>query len=304
MSAASIRPFQPRDADAAAALIAAEWPHRADEAEQLRRGELHPDARRWAAADPSGGGLVAYAALWRVRDRRFRIDLDVAPAWRRRGIGGAMLETAVAAAAEDGAATVQARAYAGAADALRFLARRGFAETMRMFGLALDVRAIDPLRLAAYEQAAAAQGFALTTLAAEERRNPHSLRDLWEVYAAAQEGWRDPDPPPVPDPPMTFEAFLRRMDEFPTDPDAFFIAIHGERYAGLTGSIGTAVHPAYRGRGVANALKARAALHARTTGRGTMETCTGNPAMLRANENVGFRRTWTEVRLVRRVSAP
>ena len=296
---AVVGPFHQRDTGAAAELIAAEWPHRADEAGQLRRGEYHPEGQHWAAADPSGGGLVAYAALWRVRDDRFRMDLVVAPAWRRQGIGGRMMEMSIAAAEAAGAATLQARAYASARDALRFLERRGFVETMRMVGLTLDLRALDDSRLAAYEQAAAARGFVLTTLADEERRDPECRRGLWQVFAAAQDGWRDPDPRPEPPEPLGHDAFLRLFDQFPPDPAAFVIAKHGMRYAGFAGSIGTAVHPDFRGRGLANAMKVRVALLARAAGRATLESSTGNPAMLRANENVGFRRTWTEVRLAR-----
>jgi GNAT superfamily N-acetyltransferase len=304
MAILPIRRFEARDTEAAAALISAEWPHRADEAELFRRGEYHDVGERWAAADPSGGGLVAYASLWRVLDDRFRMDLVVAPEWRRQGIGGKMMEMAVAAAEAAGAATLQARAYGDATDALRFLEHRGFAETMRMVGLRLDLRTLDDARLAAYEHATAAQGFELTSLAEEERRNPGCRRELREVFAAAQEGWRDPDPRPGPPEPIGHDAFLRRMDEFPLDPAAFVIARHGERYAGFAGSIGTVVHPDFRGRGLASALKARVALYARAAGKETLETCTGHPAMLRANENVGYRRTWTEVRLVRRLAPP
>jgi GNAT superfamily N-acetyltransferase len=300
-SAALVRPYATRDADAAAALVAAEWPHRASEAEQLRRGELDPEAKRWAAADPLGGGPVAYAALWRVRGDRFRMDLLVAPEWRRRGIGEEMLRRVLAAAEGEGAATLQARAYESAEDAIGFLHRRGFAATMRMVGLALDLRTIDPDRLAAYERAAIGQGFAITTLADEQRRDPASLHRLNELYDAAREGWPDPDPRPDPPEPIGYDAFLRLLDEFPTDAESFFIARVGDRYVGFTGSLGTAVHPAFRGRGLATALKARLALHACEIGRTLLETSTGHPAMLRANETIGFRRTYTEVRLVRRI---
>ena len=140
---AVIGPFHRRHTDAAAELITAEWPHRAHEADLFRRGEYDAVGWRWAAADPSGGGLVAYASLWRVRDDRFRMDLVVAPEWRRQGIGGRMMEMVVAAAEAEGAATLQARAYASAPDALRFLERRGFTETMRMWGLRLRLVATE-----------------------------------------------------------------------------------------------------------------------------------------------------------------
>ncbi|MFL5537992.1 MAG: GNAT family N-acetyltransferase, partial [Longimicrobiaceae bacterium] len=210
--------------------------------------------------------------------------------------------TIVEAAASAGAATLQARTYASDAESLRFLERRGFAETMRMQGMRLEVREIDAERLAAYERRAAAQGFAITTLADAQRSDVECWRKLWKLYGDAQEGWADPDPRPGPRSPMGFDAFLARAAELPPDPEAFFILMKDGRYAGFTGSLGTVVHPEFRGRGLANALKSRSALHARATGVEALETSTGNAAMQRANENVGYRLTYSEVRLVRRIT--
>jgi GNAT superfamily N-acetyltransferase len=229
------------------------------------------------------------------------VDLVVAPEWRRQGIGSRMMEMLIEAASSSGAATLQARAYASAAESLRFLERRGFAETMRMVGMRLDPREIDADRLAAYEHRAAEQGFALTTLADAQRHDPECWRKLWMLYGAAQEGWTDPDPRPGTLQPLSWEAFLARAAELPPDPRAFFILVKDGRYTGFTGSLGTGVHPELRGLGLANALKARAALHARAAGLDALETSTGNVAMRRANENVGYRPTYTEVRLVRRL---
>jgi GNAT superfamily N-acetyltransferase len=300
---AIIRAFDDADRAAAADLILAEWPHRADEAAPLRHGDYLPAAPRWTAEGASGRP-VAYASLWRVAGDRFRMDLVVAPEWRRQGIGSRMMETLLGAAATASAATLQARAYASAAESLRFLEHRGFVETMRMVGMRLDPAEIDADRLAAYERRAAEQGFALTTLADLQREDPQCWRKLWALYGAAQEGWADPDPRSGPSQPMSYEAFLSRVAEFPPDPQAFFILVKDGRYAGFTGSLGTVVHPDFRGLGLANALKARAALHARAIGVEALETSTGNAAMRRANENVGYRITCTEVRLVRRITRP
>lgn len=214
-----------------------------------------------------------------------------------------MLETVAEAAASAGASTLQARPYASDAESLRFLECRGFAETMRMQGMRLDVREIDLERLAAYERRAIAQGFAITTLAEARRSDRECWRKLWRLYNDAQEGWADPDPRPGLFQPLSYEAFLSRMAEFPPDPEAFFILVMDGWYAGFTGSLGTAVHPDFRGLGLANALKARTALHARAAGAEALETSTGNAAMQRVNENVGYRLTYSEVRLVRRIAS-
>jgi GNAT superfamily N-acetyltransferase len=62
--------------------------------------------------------------------------------------------------------------------------------------------------------------------------------------------------------------------------------------------LGTAVRPDFRGQGIATALKVRAITDARDRGVTTVRTLTGNPAMLRVNERLGFRTTSTEIRLI------
>jgi len=67
--------------------------------------------------------------------------------------------------------------------------------------------------------------------------------------------------------------------------------------------IGTAVLPAFRNRDIATALKIRVIEWARSNGVVTLWTASGSPPMIRINEKLGFQRTATEVRLVRRLVA-
>ena len=67
------------------------------------------------------------------------------------------------------------------------------------------------------------------------------------------------------------------------------------------GSGGTAVRPEYRGLGIATALKASCIRWAAAHDVRCLATSSGNPAMIRVNEKFGFRRTYEEVRTVRRL---
>ena len=78
-----------------------------------------------------------------------------------------------------------------------------------------------------------------------------------------------------------------------------FLAVHRGKYVGFVGPLGTAVRPALRGRGIATALKVREAAAARERGVLTLEGATGNAAMLKVNQRLGYQRTRTEIRLVR-----
>jgi GNAT superfamily N-acetyltransferase len=107
--------------------------------------------------------------------------------------------------------------------------------------------------------------------------------------------------------------FQRMLTNWQTIPGAFFIAMHGDRPVGYSGlakpseaggpveSTGTAVHPAYRRRGIAGALKICCLLYAQQHGYEQAVARTVNPAMVHINETFGFRRGSTEVRLVKRL---
>jgi GNAT superfamily N-acetyltransferase len=233
-----------------------------------------------------------------------RLDLAVAPAHRRRGLGGRLL-----AALEDdlraiGAASVHARVRADLPDAIAFLTRRGFVQRHRMQGLRLALDGVDEAVLAEHQRAALDAGYTIVTLAEEMA----SVRDwrarLRALMDAAVDGWPDPDPAPAA--PMTPERFAGWLEPALAEPDLVFLAkgVHG--YAGFASviALGTAVHPDHRGRGLATALKARAVADAKRRGLRWVQSCTANPAMLAVNEKLGYVRDRAELRLLKLLPAP
>jgi len=85
----------------------------------------------------------------------------------------------------------------------------------------------------------------------------------------------------------------------------FFIATHKQRYVGFTSffGIGTAVHPEYRGRGIATLLKAGSIADGQGRGLRGQTTSTASPAMQRVLEKLGYRRMWSEIRLLREAAS-
>ena len=252
------------------------------------------------SAGPAGL-VVGYGAWWQVRSGKFRMDLLVAPQWRGKGAGSGLLGYVAGQARGAGAATLQARVDAGQVQSLGFLLARGFVETMRMHRQVLQVA---DASLAGHEHLMArlaGRGITITPLEHELA----SRADCWEEYCrlfnAAREGWPDPDPGPVV--PLTPPEFRRRYRAYEVEHRVgaaeSFLAAQGERYVGFTGAMGTGVDPACRGQGIATALKLRAVSSARDHGMVTLDTGSGNPAMLRVNEKLGFRVVSTEIRLVR-----
>lgn len=82
---------------------------------------------------------------------------------------------------------------------------------------------------------------------------------------------------------------------------------HGEKYVAYTSAerknmLGTAVHPAYRGRGIATYLKAVNIKKLIDGGTRYFETSSANPVMLRANEKLGYKSNGlTEIRLAKQI---
>lgn len=275
--------------------------------------------RRWVVdAVVHGAPLLAYLALWNVHDHGYRLDVVVEPAWRNRGVGSQLLDFVIGEARGVRAASLQARAYDDQADALHLLATRDFHETIRMTGLVLDdVASVNLEPFTELPQVLAARGIEISTFADELRDDPESWQKLRDTNQAAQFGWPDPDPNPdgSPHAPESVERFRARAAEFGMIPDACFVARSGERYVGYSaltvndrtrtqaGSGGTAVRPEYRGLGVATALKACCVRWARANGVQRLATASANPFMVRVNERFGFRRSYVEVRLVRRMGA-
>jgi GNAT superfamily N-acetyltransferase len=298
VGAVLVRSAWPGDREAVAALFAAAGRSPAD--------ALSAPGRCIAAVAGPPERVIGAGAWWPVRPGKFRMDLLVAAGWRRRGTGSGLLGHLAGRARAAGAATLQARADSDDQESLGFLVARGFAETMRMHRQELDVAGADLSPREHILARLAGQGIVLVPLEDELARGQACWEEFCRFFNAAREGWPDPDPGPVP--PLTPSEFPRRhqaaAEEHGVGTWECFLAVRGDRYVGFTGALGTAVDPAFRGQGIATALKRRAVISARDHGVATLSTSTGNPAMARVNQRLGFRLVSTEIRLVRTLQTP
>jgi GNAT superfamily N-acetyltransferase len=246
------------------------------------------------------GHRVAYAALWELRPRRYRFDLAVRPECQRQGIATQLLSQIIPAAESFGATGLQARVRDDKPEALEFIRRRGFHESHRMGAYRVDFAqaGVDALQDAFTRLRDS--GIEVTNLAAVRERDTDYLERFHELYTAAREGWPDPDPDPSGPTPVPLDRLRHWLDEARL-PEAFFIARHLERYVGFTSffSIGTAVHPEYRRKGIATLLKAGSIADAGRRGFRGQTTSTASPGMRTVLERLGYRRIWSEIRLIR-----
>jgi len=297
---AELRRIDPADDDALlayAAVVNAVTPETPTSLDDLRwASRTYPGGARFLALDRGravGSGSVGRIYQHDASFRRFWFGVEVLPEARRRGIGGALWQAVSEVAREAGKTGLETEASEAQADGVAFLLHRGFEITERSKMVRL------PLADVARPVVEPPPGIAFTTLAA-----PPGLAT--GVHAVAVEAYPDI---PSPDEPVmvgTLEEFLARdvhRDGIP--PDALVIALDeavGEvvGWASLLYLPGsrtrawhdmTAVRPAWRGRGIATALKRATIAWAIDNGLEELETGNDetNAPMRAVNARLGYR---------------
>jgi GNAT superfamily N-acetyltransferase len=301
-----IRPFRDADYPRIVAIANASFPAAPRALDDVRRRDALWDHNRFALARivaEIGGDVVGWGQLNHLPHQfapdRYRIGIQVDPAWRRRGIGGRLLDALLADLRERGAALVSARASADLPDALAFLAHRGFVPVEETWEATMPVAMFDPQRSLDAEARLARDGIAITALADECADDPAVLERVYRLYLACL----DDIPTAGATTRIPYAQFVAREIAAPNAlPDACFLAVAGGEYVGLcifvrdpgqpaalAGRM-TGCLPAWRGRGITTALKLRMARYAREHGFTTIRTwnSAANASMRHINEAIGF----------------
>lgn len=263
--------------------------------EEIRWGEqAYPGGRRflaWLDGEAVGTGGAGRMYIYPPEYEGLWGSLTVLPEHRRRGVGAALLATVSTFTHEAGKTLLLGRVTADRLEAIEFLEHRGFAEYERMKAVRLDLAG----RVA--EAVEPPPGILITSL--EERP------DLVEgVYQVAIESMPD-IPGEGPTAPGTLEEFRVLEIDRPAIPaGGFAVAIDVATelaigYASLLVLPGnptvawhgmTAVRRAWRGRGVASALKRATIAWAGANGIRALETANdiANAPMRAVNGRLGY----------------
>lgn len=264
-------------------------------AEMRWQEEKYPGGRRfiaWLHGDVVGAGGVGRMYVYPEDFPGLWGNIAVLPEHRRRGVGGAILAEISSVARAAGKTMLIGRTTATHPEAIEFAEHRGFVEHERMKAVRLDLGGLEPPAIAAPE------GVLITSLDA--------MPDLVEgVYAVAQEALPDiPGDGPIA--PGTLEEFrVRDVDRDAIPPGGFAVAVDEATgrvigYANLmlvpaNPAIAwhgmTAVARAWRGRGVASALKRATIAWAAANGFEALETANDvdNAPMRTVNRQLGYR---------------
>ncbi len=246
----------------------------------------------WFLASSGGADVGAAVALtgWHVPPGVGRMELDVAPEARRRGIGGELLGAAGRWFRDHGATEALVPVQEDDSESLGWAERRGFREVAREGLLVLDLSAVTA------PDVAPPAGIEVVTWA----ERPELARGMYEV---AREAY--PDVPGDEDAEIgSFEEWLARDLQGSGDrPEATFVALAGDDVVGFAkfsisnARPGVAHHDmtgvlrAWRGRGIAGALKRTQIRWAKENGFTRLETTPDyrNEPSRRLNERHGYR---------------
>ena len=269
--------------------------YRLEQAEQIvnRRGE------QWVAVDAGrvvGVGSFS-SAWWTGRRGSYALHIAVDQRRWRQGIGGALARLVGARLDALGATRLLDWVRADAAEGRHFAAARGFRETgavLEEYRLHVPEAITDPHT--GLEGALAGAGLRVASLAELGADDEPLLRGLQRLWAST-----DASPPDQGRLDASFPSWRREvLDAAGASPQTHWVALDGGCPVGMSflkrlsedaaENDYTCVAPAYRGRGIAVALKLRAIGWARQQGVRWFYTSSeaGNEPMIAINRRLGY----------------
>ncbi|MFC4426615.1 GNAT family N-acetyltransferase [Deinococcus navajonensis] len=230
---------------------------------------------------------------------RFTLELAVDPSAQGQGSGAALWRALEARLRQEGAEAARVLAREDHPVAPDFLRCRGFVGDKRYFTSALEVAGFDEAPYQGLLERLAQQGIQIRSLA--DLRGV-GLPELETRLHALMNDVRADVPRAEPATPLSFQVFKEAVLGDPgLLPTAYLVAEHQGQFVGqtvlfrseasgdlMTGLTG--VTRAWRGQGVATALKVRAILAARELGATLIRTdnASDNAPMLAINDRLGF----------------
>ena len=274
------------------AIYNAVWPHDSvtlDEVHSFKRAMVEClDLLARLDGEPAGS---AVAAIQPQRRDLVYVLSTVSFEDRRRGVGTMLYEAASRWARERGLDRIEVPVLDNDPESLAFARKRGFVEERREKGVVLDLAAVEPTPVEPPE------GIEIATWA----ERPEAARGMYAVACEAYPdvpGFEEDDVEP-------FEDWLAHdMQGGPGDrPDATFVALAGDEVVGYAKFSITAARPtsaahdltavkrAWRGRGIARALKATQIGWAKANGFEQLQTRNDerNAPIRRLNAEFGYR---------------
>lgn len=249
--------------------------------------------------DADSAAMVGFsdAASWPWEPpHQFWISTVVAPSHRRQGLGAQLAEAALAFAKEQGATRLVAEVRDNVVEGLRYAERYGFRRDRHIFESRLSLADFDEQRFAGAVARVEAEGIRFFSLA-DLGDTDKSRRKLYDLNATLAR-----DTPGHDGGFMPFEQFQKTVCSASWyRPDGEIVAAINDTWVGMAAvgyfantnsmyNMFTGVDPAWRGRGIAHALKLLAIACARRYGAEYISTNNDseNAPMLAINRALGY----------------
>ena len=310
----TIRPFTENDYDAVADVWNAVNEDEHASAAELRYFDsvLEPPLKLGRVLAEFGGVVVGTAEFAHrpgmYHPQKFFLRIYVRPECEGCGLGAALYDRVLSDLQRYDPLSLRVQVREDKPRALAFAQKRGFVETKRDWISVLDVRAFDPAVFEDLDAKLAGRGITLKSLAHFDDSEA-VRRAFFELFSAV----RQDVPRSEPATPFTFEQFQKFFFDAPDFSfEATFVALHEGEMIGLTHfwkndttqdlDTGlTGVRRAYRGKGIATALKLAALRYAKEIGAAkvTTDNDTNNVEMLAVNDKLGFKRLPARIGLVK-----
>jgi len=253
------------------------------------------DEMNEAGAEAMVGFSDAVSWPWEP-PHQFWISTVVAAHHRRQGLGAQLAEAALACAREQGATRLVAEVRDNVADGLRFAERYGFRRDRHIFESRLHLADFDEQRFAGAVARAEAEGIRFLSVA-DLGDSDDARRKLYDINATFAR-----DVPGRDSEFMPFEQFQKTVCSASWyRPDGQIVAATGDSWIGMAAvgyfantnsmyNMFTGVDPAWRGKGIALALKLLAIACARRYGVTYISTNNDseNAPMLAINRTLGY----------------
>ncbi len=308
-----LRSFNEGYSEAVLAVAQAAIPYDPEGTRRWLRERKQVDERRclrrhYVVVDSQARAIVGYGAVEQQGPdaRRLRLYLLVYPGYLRSGVGRALYGQLMNDVQALNVASLWMREHQQDSELIGFMQERGFVQTRLTRELRLSLAKANVGQMVPILEEVATRGIIITTLEEERARAPNFARRLHELYNAVQDSAFAP---------LTFEAFVQRLERPRIMPQGFFVAREGDRLIGLSALAyiegdteqalqhWTGVLPAYRRQHIATALRLCAIDAAQRLGYQALITYADHsaPLMLALNEKLGFERSFNYVTLEKTV---
>ena len=304
-----IRDFDPtRDFPAVVQIHNRTWPDRPGTVEEWIDGHKRRNSELFFHRDviEVDGQMVAWGDVseseWAHVPGKYCLHINVDPDWRGRGIATRWYQHAL----ENVLAQRAPKPILLAADtredqpeALAMLAKLGFEQRGRHLPSLLDVDTFDPTPFAWAVDKVKQHGIVIRQLSDLQQSDPNWQRKLYEMDCEIAKDLPGPEPITRP----SFETYVKEtLSGINFEPKAWFVALDGEEYMGVTQLYAvqalptrlrtglTGVRRSHRRMGIATALKVRSIEDfARPYGATEIETgSVENNPMVQINLHLGY----------------